>query len=374
VSRRIGGILAVLAAVAALCVPAASASPHMLVGILDDANTLGDPAGTFPVLKTLGVQVVRMTLNWRSAAPTQPASPRDPADPAYDWTRYDRAIEAASTNGISVLLTIWGTPSWANGGQVAQRAPTDPNTLYDFAYAAATRYDGKHGAADGTLLPRVRLWLAWNEPNNPIDLAPQYERVGGKWVMAAAVAYAKICTAVYGGVHAAQPGTKVGCGATAPRGNNDPSSSRPSISPLAFLRGVKSAGLRSFDAWAHHPYYGSRFETPSTKPAASQNAVELGNIGDLISELTRLYGPRRVWITEYGYQTSPPDTFFGVSWAKQAAYLTQAFAIARANPRIDLMTWFLLKDDLPLGGWQSGLETADGRKKPAFAAFQRLAR
>jgi hypothetical protein len=344
----------------------------MLVGILDDANALGDPGTTFPVFKELRVQVVRLTLSWRAVAPTQPTTPRDPADPAYNWSRYDAAIKAATAQGISVLLTIWGTPSWANGGQAAQRPPTSVTSLSDFAYAAATRYSGHYVDSDGAGLPRVRLWLAWNEPNNPIDLAPQYQRVRGKWVMSSAVAYAKICTAVYSGVHAAQPSVKVACGATAPRGNNDPSSSRPSVSPLAFLRGVKAAGLRTFDAWAHHPYYGSRFESPTTRPPASQNAIELGNIDVLVKELTRLYGAKRVWITEYGFQTSPPDTFFGVSWAKQATYLSQAFALARRNPRIDVMTWFLLKDDVPLGGWQSGLETADGRKKPAFSAFQQL--
>ena len=61
--------------------------------------------------------------------------------------------------------------------------------------------------------------------------------------------------------------------------------------------------------------------------------------------MTKLYGNKRIWITEYGYETNPPDPFFGVSWSKQAPYLKQAFAIARANPRIDLMTWFLLRDD-----------------------------
>ena len=372
-SRRVGGILAALAGAAVLCVPAATASPGMLLGLLDDADAFGDPGTTFPILKTLRVQVVRMTLNWRGVAATQPANGQDPSDPAYNWTRSDRAIQAAADQGISVLLSIVGTPSWANGGQAPQRPPTDATALYDFSYAAATRYSGTFTDAGGTKLPRVRLWLAWNEPNNPIYLAPQYQRVGGKWVMAAAIAYAKICTAVYGGVHAAGiAGEKVACGATAPRGNNAPSSSRPSISPIAFLRGVKAAGLRRFDAWAHHPYYGSRLETPTTRPPASQNAVELGNIDTLISELTRLYGPRRLWITEYGFQTNPPDTFFGVSWAKQAAYLRQAYLIARANPRVDLFTWFLLKDDVPIGGWQSGLMTADGRKKPAFSAFQQL--
>ena len=32
----------------------------------------------------------------------------------------------------------------------------------------------------------------------------------------------------------------------------------------------------------------------------------------------------RLWITEYGYQTNPPDTLFGVTPAEQAKYLRQA--------------------------------------------------
>jgi hypothetical protein len=59
---------------------------------------------------------------------------------------------------------------------------------------------------------------------------------------------------------------------------------------------------------------------------------------------------------------------------KQAAYLKQADAIARKNPRIQMMIWFLLKDEPILSGWQSGLMTASGLKKPSFAAFAGLPR
>jgi hypothetical protein len=179
-------------------------------------------------------------------------------------------------------------------------------------------------------------------------------------------------------VHAAPiTGERVACGGTAPRGNNNPSSSRPSVSPLAFLRAVKKAGLKSFDAWAHHPYYAGPSDQPTTKPVTAKGApataVTLGNIGDLIRELTRLYGNKRVWITEYGYQTNPPDnTLFGISWKLQAKYMAQAFAIARRNPRIDMMLWFLLRDDPNPNGWQSGLVTVNWAKKPAFTAFARL--
>ena len=64
----------------------------------------------------------------------------------------------------------------------------------------------------------------------------------------------------------------------------------------------------------------------------------------------------------------------GVSFLNQARYLTQAYGIAKKNPRIDMFLWFLLRDER-LGvdeGWQSGLLTATGAKKPAFAAFQKL--
>jgi hypothetical protein len=38
-----------------------------------------------------------------------------------------------------------------------------------------------------------------------------------------------------------------------------------------------------------------------------------------------------------------------------------------------MMVWFMLKDDTNIGaGWQSGLLTARGKKKPAFRIFARL--
>ena len=51
------------------------------------------------------------------------------------------------------------------------------------------------------------------------------------------------------------------------------------MSPIAFLRAVKSAGLKTFDAWAHHPYYAGPSDSPTTsRPPATANAVTLGNL------------------------------------------------------------------------------------------------
>ena len=85
----------------------------------------------------------------------------------------------------------------------------------------------------------------------------------------------------------------------------------------------KTAGLKTFDAWAHHPYYAG-----AERHADDEAGDREGRAGDRGHArqpqrpdhelLTQLYGNKRIWITEYGYQTNPPDTLFGVSWAKQA--------------------------------------------------------
>jgi hypothetical protein len=365
----------------AMCVVAAGAKAKpaaaargMLVGVFDPNRPFDTPDTTFPTLVNLRAQIIRVNLNWNEVATKRPLKPTDPADPAYDWSRYDQLMLNAKKYKIQVLFTIFGTPRWANGTKKGiNRAPRQMAFLKYFATAAAKRYSGTYKRDDDTVLPAVRKWLAWNEPNNPVFLTPQWTKINNKrYVATAAKLYVGICTAVWSGVHATNLKQEVvACGATDPRGNNSGKNRRPSISPLAFLAWLKKFGLKHFDVYAHHPYYSRPAETPSTKPK-TKNVVTLGNIGDLTKLLGKLYGNKKLWITEYGYQTSPPDRTFGVSWAKQAKYLTQAYSIARRNPRITMMLWFLLRDEGRLGGWQSGLFTAAGKKKPSYNAFRRL--
>jgi hypothetical protein len=379
--------LVALAAIIAILplAPSAHSAPEsrtLRTGIFDDAHILGgDPATVFPTLTQLHVQMIRVTLWWggpTGVATSRPVAPADPADAAYSWEPYDRIVRAAAASGIQVMFTILGTPEWASGSSAWNRAPRDAADLRAFAAAAARRYDGTFAPPESAALPRVRFWTAWNEPNNPVFLRPQYRRVGTTWVVQSARDYARICNAVVAGLKSDSISKPlVACGVTAPRGNNQAGAVRASVSPFVFLRAMRAAGARGFDAYAHHPYYGSRNETPSTAPASGPKgqpptAVTMSNLGVLIREVTRLYGPLRIWITENGYQTNPPDRAFGVSWAKQALYLKQAWGFARANPRVDVFLWFLLQDEAPLGRWQSGLITVGGRRKPAFAMFASL--
>jgi hypothetical protein len=351
---------------------------RMLVGFYDDAQVYGRTVWAFRQLRSLRAGIVRITIDWSSVARRRPTAPANPADRAYNWTAVDRVVSQAALTRVRVLASIHGTPRWA--GRAKNRLPRRMVHLRLFAHAAAKRYSGTYRVKKAEnepvrVLPAVRHWLAWNEPNNPVFLKPQWKRVGRKWRPQSAFDYAKICSAVWAGVHSTRiRGEKVACGATGPRGNDAPRSSRPSTSPLVFLTWFRRAGAKRFDAYAHHPYYSSRLERPATVPR-SKKAVTLGNIGVLIRRLDRLYGGRkRLWVTEYGYQTRPPDRFFGVPYALQAKYVHQAFAIARKTRRIDMVVWFLVRDERRLSGWQSGVVSVRGRRKPAFRAFQTLRR
>ena len=360
-------------------------SSHLLVGINDEAFTLyGDPTTAFETLQSLHTQVLRANLYWGgnqwSVANTKPANAANPGDPAYNWSLYDRLDIYAANAGIKLLLSIVSTPSWANHGVGKNHAPTSFANLQSFARAAALRYSGTYvppaaqrdpSLGDPTVpLPAIKMWTAWNEPNNPVFLAPQYKKVGGKWMVESAYNYARICNAVYAGIHT-QSGEKVACGVTDPKGNDAPATSRASVDPLSFLLAAHKYGMKKFDVYAHNPYPAAGNEAPTFVPTGkTQRRTQLGNISQLLAEITRLYGPKHLWITEYGYETNPPDkTIMGVSWAKQAADLKQAYAIARKNPRIDMLLWFLVRDQPQIGGWQSGLETVAGIHKPAWNAF-----
>jgi hypothetical protein len=138
--------------------------------------------------------------------------------------------------------------------------------------------------------------------------------------------------------------------------------------------------------WAHHPY--SLELAPSRKDPNRDNVV-LSGIGRLTRTLDRIfrrYGQTRllpIWLTEYGYQTDPPDPVIGHSWGRQAAWLNEAEYLAFRRGRVSSMAQFLLVDDGPntrypptsLRYWgstfQSGLVTREGRYKPSFAAYQR---
>jgi hypothetical protein len=91
----------------------------------------------------------------------------------------------------------------------------------------------------------------------------------------------------------------------------------------------------------------------------------------LITDVQRAFGSKtRIWLTEYGYQTNPPDSLLGVSYARQAEYLSEAALRTYLAPKVDMLIQYLVRDEPDTARWQSGLLTVGGIAKPSYQAFQ----
>jgi len=323
----------------------AHAAPGVKYGLTDDA-WLQSGSGTLEkrltTLGAAGVQIVRFNLRWNEIARAKPAQPADPADPAYDWEAIDPVVKGLRAHGLQVVLGMVGTPAWANGGQASNYIPTNPRSFGDFASAAARQY------------PWVKKWLVWNEPNQQRWLKPTR----------ASLYTSRLLNPAYAAIHARIRGAQVAGGVTAPRGSSG------GVSPVDWIAGMRAAHAR-LDAYAQHAYpLNPKQETPISGGCGHCRTITLADIGRLVTLVTRDFGSARIWITEYGYQTNPPDRLLGVSPTLQARYLGQAALQAYRTPRVDMLIHFLYRDEADIARFQSGLVTVTGTAKLALAGFE----
>jgi hypothetical protein len=274
-----------------------------------------------------------VTLDWREIEATEGT---------YDWSRDGMLLDALRGSDIEPVVAIWGTPAWANGGRGANVPPRSAASFASFAGAAAERF------------PWVRRWIVWNEPNQRRWLLPPSPTT---YVV-------KLLNPAAAAIKEAIPRAIVAGGATAPRGG------RGGMSPVDFIRGMGRAGAR-LDAYAHHPHPLSPAETPFTGGCSHCETISMASLDRLVDATRTAFGPRtRIWLTELGYQTNPPDRILGVTWARQARSVAEAQRRAYEAPGVDLLIQYLMRDEPKLGAWQSGLETVAGRVKPALRSFE----
>jgi hypothetical protein len=322
---------------AALSAQQAHAEPGVRYGIQDDGWIVHGPgrlAERLDTLDRLGVDVVRFTLHWNEI---------EPAQGTFRWRLSDPVLRGLQTRGIQPVVTLVGTPGWANGGRPPRFAPPRGKEFAAFATAAARRY------------PFVRYWVIWNEPNLRRWFEPT---LPGTYVR-------RLLNPAYKAIHRVNRRARVAGGVTGPRGNVG------GVSPVDWLRGMARAGAR-MDAYAHHPHPGGRSETPTRGGCfgARCKTITLANLSLLVREVRRAWGRRmRIWLTEWGYQTNPPDEYLGVSRRLQAQYIGEAARRVYRARQVDMLIQFLYQDEPQPERFQSGLVTVAGRPKPSLYAF-----
>ena len=336
--------------------------------------------------RTLGVDYVRIQAYWDALSPatksrTMPAgfNPADPNSPGYNWGPLDAAIAAVRDNGMRVMLTVnQSGPRWASrqpAVNVKSWKPS-PRRYAQFATALARRYGS-----------RVDRYLVGSEPNQRMFLAPQFVCRGRRCTPSAPHQYRNLLNAAGPAIKRADRRAQILIGELAPTG------SRPSrtsgLTPMLFirelacvnakLRTLRARRCRGFravrgDGFGYHPYVNNK-----TAPNVPQRNRELAKIGDLrrlLRVLDRLTAKRRMrastrrfrlYLTEFGYITNPPNRRYGVSLRRQARYLAQsAYMVWALRSRVRNITQYQWHDD---AFFPTGLQFIDGRPKPSYYQF-----
>jgi hypothetical protein len=366
--RRLVRLTAVACLAALAAVPLGGAADRMWIGFHDDPSFRWEPDRTSMLdrARATNATIFRAVVTWAQVAPRRPANATNPFDPVYRLDDVDQLIRDAQARGMEVLLTIWGTPRWANGNKGPAYMPRNLNDLRNFARALAARYSGRYPDR-----PFVRFWSVWNESNLQLFLAPQFDSRGRS---VAPRNYARLYAAAYSGIKAGNSRALVGVGETSSAGRDRPLAGKSGThSPGRFAQLVAKANPRlKFDAWAHHPYPVPVRMKPTQKVRWPN--VSLASLPQFEKSLDTWFRRKGIpiWITEYGHETRPGEPA-GVTEAQQASYIRQAISIARRDPRIQMFIWFVFQDTRT-SLWQSGLYRLNGAAKPGRAAFAAAAR
>ena len=368
-------------------VPVSVSSPE--VGIEDEALIFSSQAPSLTTIwRTMGVEYVRVQAYWNALSPatnspTMPAGfdPANPNSPGYNWAPLDAAVDAVVSRGLRVMLTLnQSGPRWASSEPNVAKPSWKPRPdLYaKFATAVGKRYGS-----------RVNRVLVGSEPNQLQFLAPQFVCKGRRnCTPVAPHLYRALVNAAYPALKAADPGVQLIIGELAPIGS--PPSPTSGLTPLLFLqemgcvnskfKRITPARCRGFkaargDGFGYHPYVNNK--TSPFTPTRNKQLAKISDIPRLLGWLDKLTAMRRliqtpggrfkVYFTEYGYITNPPNPTFGVSLSKQVLFNSaSAYVVWQKRSRIKLLTQYEFNDDLT---FQTGLRFNDGTPKPSLNSF-----
>jgi Cellulase (glycosyl hydrolase family 5) len=360
-------------AVAAMAVAAPAGALGAVAGVQDDRLTTATTTlaidGRLDKVKASGAKFSRVDLLWSEIAPTKPANPIDPADPAYNFGRADQIVTGLRSRGITPLLTVYSSPTWANGGKAKPKStqynPFTPNAVQfgQFMQALAQRYNGTFSPGEyAPVLPRVRHFEIWNEPNLQLFYRPQYKGKGIRNPVAAKN-YSNLVKAAYPRIKSVNPAAIVIAGVTGPKSSND-ASGQGTLSWLKSLAKVKP----KMDAYSQHIYPAVAPDNDETKAVPSWNSINL-----LLGQVSKIKRGLPMYITEAGYTTAATKfRKVKVSFSVQRTNLNDIFALRTVKQkRVPVIVWFNLQDNV---FWPGGLLRANGAKKPSYASFQAIAR
>ncbi len=398
-------------AIAALLLPAgASASSSQISIMQDDATFLyasgRDPEAAFAEAKLLGVDMIRVFISWHSVSPNQNSRRRpagfdvgDPNSAGYQWGIYDALVDRARRHGIKLLVTLAPPmPFWAS--EEPSRCPhriggysnltkscmwkPAPKLFAQFVKAVVRRYGTR---AAGPYGGQVALWGLWNEANLEHYLWPQLQRTRLGTIDLAAARYRQLWIVGQKAIATYDPPSrnKVLFGDTAAISSPMDTlyaalcldeESRPFKGRLRLLHGCGRVKKLPIAGLALHPYnnyaIGSVFTRSHTKDSLPMGYLSRAHtLLNRAARYKRIPGGRGIYVTEFGFQSSPPDPFGdALSANRHAAAINEADRLFFGDSRIKAVAQYELFDVADPADFNTGLRFYDGEPKPAWAAYR----
>ena len=388
----------IVAAGALLAPPAASASSSQLSLIQDDRELLGgtgeNPTAAMAEIRALGVDVVRTNVIYnriyrtpRDRRKPRGFRPSDPAAAQYDWSATDRLVEAAQQNGLLVMMTVTGPGPFFSSASPrrCRRNPCThrpkPSEFAGFAAAVAKRYRG-----------RVAYYSIWNEPNiNKHWLTPRYQRTRHGRVDVAGAIYRKLFQVGQRAIARYDPArrNRVLFGEVAAIGSPLPMlraalcldrNGRPFTGRLRALQGCSRPGRLNIGGFAVHPYNhggggknGPRTRTTTKSSLPIAYMPRLHRLMNGAARRGRIGRGKGIWVTEFGYQSNPPDPQAGVPLANQARFINESDRLLFSDRRVRSVAQYELVDVPDRDQFNSGLRfvrSRGGAQKPAYKAYR----
>jgi hypothetical protein len=127
--------------------------------------------------------------------------------------------------------------------------------------------------------------------------------------------------------------------------------------------------------FAVHPYNQGGNGTPrsKTKTKTSLSIAYMPRLHRLLdgaARRKRIAGRRGIYVTEFGYQSKPPDNVSNVNPTEQAQYINESDRLLFSDRRVKWVGQYELTDVREKDEFNSGLRFVGGARKPAYAAYR----
>jgi hypothetical protein len=148
------------------------------------------------------------------------------------------------------------------------------------------------------------------------------------------------------------------------------------MGPLGFVSAYRAAEGEQPDVVALNPYMEGLLPVYAPREHLANGAITLRNLDQLENALRAWTGRTvPIWLTEFAWRTAPTPRLRIITLPQQAQLLRQSVALVRDREQyVQMLVWFLVRDETPTSYWRSGLVLFNWRHKPAFAVYRQLAR